>query len=372
MDGAAVGNGNAQSSNIINFISATFELLQRAAKPFCASGSNCRIRGIGSWHCCPAAPLDDQPSVPSRGLVELRQLRRRIGLLLESLGADRCKHVDHRNLCSLFRHPLRSTAECPSENGEPSTDMTIAPITAPQIPGFKLGGNFKDLMSCAPVGAPCPSYRYYHIPEISALLVPQTIRATTYGTSGYGSTDIRGIPVDAYSLTKASASNSRQPRQTDDRRVPKRGLVDRVRRFCGQVDAIERALDGEASCSDILQRITAARGAEHVREYLLPPNVRIRLGPAQSLVRTFPSGSDRRARASWDPDLLRNELGELDFAGFDLGLIGFEAVQLKTILGDLGSSGLMDPDSVPQVPDRPARGILSEHPWGLRHAGNRG
>jgi FrmR/RcnR family transcriptional regulator, repressor of frmRAB operon len=60
----------------------------------------------------------------------------------------------------------------------------------------------------------------------------------------------------------------------------KRGLVNRVRRLRGQVDAIERALDGEASCSDLLQRITAARGAinglmaevleEHVREYLLP------------------------------------------------------------------------------------------------------
>jgi DNA-binding FrmR family transcriptional regulator len=60
----------------------------------------------------------------------------------------------------------------------------------------------------------------------------------------------------------------------------KRGLVNRVRRLRGQVDAVERALTGEASCSDLLQRITAARGAinglmaevleEHVREYLLP------------------------------------------------------------------------------------------------------
>jgi DNA-binding FrmR family transcriptional regulator len=59
----------------------------------------------------------------------------------------------------------------------------------------------------------------------------------------------------------------------------KRGLVNRTRRLRGQVDAIERALDGEASCSDLLQRITAARGAinglmaevleEHVREYLI-------------------------------------------------------------------------------------------------------
>jgi FrmR/RcnR family transcriptional regulator, repressor of frmRAB operon len=72
----------------------------------------------------------------------------------------------------------------------------------------------------------------------------------------------------------------------DDDGVPprplrdKRGLVNRVRRLRGQVDAIERALAGAASCSDLLQRITAARGAinglmaevleEHVREYLSP------------------------------------------------------------------------------------------------------
>jgi FrmR/RcnR family transcriptional regulator, repressor of frmRAB operon len=61
----------------------------------------------------------------------------------------------------------------------------------------------------------------------------------------------------------------------------KRGLVNRTRRLRGQVDAIERALAGEASCSDVLQRITAARGAinglmaevleEHVREHLIEP-----------------------------------------------------------------------------------------------------
>src|SRR5262249_40082324 len=59
----------------------------------------------------------------------------------------------------------------------------------------------------------------------------------------------------------------------------KRGLVNRTRRLRGQVDAIERALDGDASCTDLSQRITAARGAinglmaelleEHVREYLI-------------------------------------------------------------------------------------------------------
>ena len=58
-------------------------------------------------------------------------------------------------------------------------------------------------------------------------------------------------------------------------------------------------------------------------------------------------------RASWDSEQLRSELRDLEFSGFDLDLIGFEADQLTTILGALGSSGVTDPDSVPQVPDQP-------------------
>lgn len=59
------------------------------------------------------------------------------------------------------------------------------------------------------------------------------------------------------------------------------------------------------------------------------------------------------ARASWDPDLLRNELRDLKFGGFDLGLIGFEPDRLEDILAELGSSGLTDPDSTPEVPENP-------------------
>jgi DNA modification methylase len=72
------------------------------------------------------------------------------------------------------------------------------------------------------------------------------------------------------------------------------------------------------------------------------------------------------ARASWDPEQLANELRELQFTGFDLGLIGFEPDQLETILAGLGSSGLTDPDSVPEVPDQPVTRLgdvwlLGEH-----------
>jgi DNA-binding FrmR family transcriptional regulator len=55
----------------------------------------------------------------------------------------------------------------------------------------------------------------------------------------------------------------------------------RVRRIRGQIDAIERALSEEKDCGDVLQMITAARGAmnglmaelleDHVRFHVLDP-----------------------------------------------------------------------------------------------------
>jgi hypothetical protein len=59
------------------------------------------------------------------------------------------------------------------------------------------------------------------------------------------------------------------------------------------------------------------------------------------------------ARGSWDPNLLRSELQDLKFNGFDLDLIGFEPHRLEEILAGLGSSGLTDPDNVPDIPDDP-------------------
>lgn len=41
----------------------------------------------------------------------------------------------------------------------------------------------------------------------------------------------------------------------------KQKLLARVRRIRGQVEAIERALDGEAGCEQVLQLIAGARGA---------------------------------------------------------------------------------------------------------------
>jgi DNA-binding FrmR family transcriptional regulator len=41
----------------------------------------------------------------------------------------------------------------------------------------------------------------------------------------------------------------------------KKRLLNRVRRIMGQVAAIEKALDQEAECSDVLHNISACRGA---------------------------------------------------------------------------------------------------------------
>ena len=41
----------------------------------------------------------------------------------------------------------------------------------------------------------------------------------------------------------------------------KKTLLGRIRRIKGQVEALERALNGEAACSAVLQQIAAIRGA---------------------------------------------------------------------------------------------------------------
>jgi hypothetical protein len=71
-------------------------------------------------------------------------------------------------------------------------------------------------------------------------------------------------------------------------------------------------------------------------------------------------------RGSWDLALLGKELHEIGSSDFDLGLIGFEPDQLAHILAGLGSVGLIDPDSVPAVPDQPVTRpgdvwLLGEH-----------
>jgi len=62
----------------------------------------------------------------------------------------------------------------------------------------------------------------------------------------------------------------------------KQKLLNRVRRLKGQLDALERSLDNEESCSEIMRLITAARGAinglmaevieGHIRTHMIDAN----------------------------------------------------------------------------------------------------
>jgi hypothetical protein len=50
--------------------------------------------------------------------------------------------------------------------------------------------------------------------------------------------------------------------------------------------------------------------------------------------------------------MLRLELAELEFAGFDLSLTGFADLELKDLMADR-TDGLTDPDDAPAVPEHP-------------------
>ncbi|WP_291295371.1 site-specific DNA-methyltransferase [Elioraea sp.] len=75
------------------------------------------------------------------------------------------------------------------------------------------------------------------------------------------------------------------------------------------------------------------------------------LSPAQR--RAYVLADNKLAlNAGWDDAMLRLELGELHAEGFDLGLIGFDDGELAALLTE-PTSGLTDPDDVPEAPAVP-------------------
>ena len=71
-------------------------------------------------------------------------------------------------------------------------------------------------------------------------------------------------------------------------------LLKRVRRIRGQIEAVERALETDAGCGVVLQRIAAARGAmnalmsevleDHVKTHVLTSRARAPVSAAQELI----------------------------------------------------------------------------------------
>ncbi|MEB0139311.1 MULTISPECIES: metal/formaldehyde-sensitive transcriptional repressor [unclassified Undibacterium] len=74
----------------------------------------------------------------------------------------------------------------------------------------------------------------------------------------------------------------------------KQKLLNRVRRIRGQLEAIERALEEEKGCMEVLQQITSCRGAmnglvavvleEHIRTHLVAAEATDAHGDAQQVL----------------------------------------------------------------------------------------
>jgi DNA-binding FrmR family transcriptional regulator len=64
----------------------------------------------------------------------------------------------------------------------------------------------------------------------------------------------------------------------------KKKLISRIRRIRGQLEGVERAIEGEKGCFEVLQTVAAARGAmnslvaeiveDHVRFHVLDPDAK--------------------------------------------------------------------------------------------------
>lgn len=74
-------------------------------------------------------------------------------------------------------------------------------------------------------------------------------------------------------------------------------LLGRVRRLKGQMEAIERALEAEVACTEILNQVASVRGAvaglmselieDHIREHVVNPDQdpdRVRADAARELI----------------------------------------------------------------------------------------
>ncbi|MEQ8789498.1 MAG: DNA modification methylase [Pirellulaceae bacterium] len=82
----------------------------------------------------------------------------------------------------------------------------------------------------------------------------------------------------------------------------------------------------------------------------VPVHVAKDLSPEQ--IKAYRIADNQTAElAEWDYDLLPIELGELQAANYDLGLLGFDQDELAKLLGGDLQEGLTDPDEVPEPPD---------------------
>jgi DNA modification methylase len=97
---------------------------------------------------------------------------------------------------------------------------------------------------------------------------------------------------------------------------------------------------------------TRYKAALKLRLTEIPVHVANELSPEQA--RAYRIADNQTATlAQWDAELLPLELGALQAAEFDLGLLGFSPDQLSRYMGEELKEGLVDPDDIPAPPDEP-------------------
>ena len=138
---------------------------------------------------------------------------------------------------------------------------------------------------------------------------------------------------------------ARNPRNND-------GAVDRmcsnIREFGFLVPVVAK---GDGSVVDGHLRLKAARkmGMETV-PVVLADNL------SEAQIKAFRLAVNKSSEwATWDDELLKLELQELEEMEFDMELTGFDEDELSELMSDdnANSEGLTDADAVPDVPEKP-------------------
>ena len=163
------------------------------------------------------------------------------------------------------------------------------------------------------------------------------------------------LTVEAWPVTRL-IPYVRNPRRNDE-------AVDRmcaaIREFGFRIPVVARS---DGTVIDGHLRLKAA-------QRLGLPEVPVALadGLSEAQIKAFRLLANRSASwAEWDDELLALELKDLQDAGYDLGLTGFDAGELRNLMEDGPAAGLTDEDAVPEPPADPVTKpgdlwVLGEH-----------
>ena len=109
---------------------------------------------------------------------------------------------------------------------------------------------------------------------------------------------------------------------------------------------------------------TRFKAAQKLGLKAVPVHVATGLTPTQ--VRAYRVADNKLGElATWDIDLLSQEIKALEASELDLSLLGFEDDELARLFGETLTDGLTDPDHVPDPPDAP-----QTQPGDLWHLGD--